>query len=212
MKILYINSGHWWPHNNLDYGIINGFLQLNCQVIAIDVTNTKEPGFYNILQEFNPDFVFTLLGVRLNIETVKKIKNLGYKLGIWIVDDPYDIDQSLKVAPYYDYIFNTEKNVIDIYKKMVNHTYYLPLGSNEATFKISKDERYESDICIIGTGYKNRLELIDKISHTLLKYNTKIIGILWDRLRSFNILKNNVFWELFQMKMLQSFTVMQKLI
>ncbi|MGI1690244.1 CgeB family protein [Thermoanaerobacter uzonensis] len=194
MKVLYINSGHWWPHNNLDYGIINGFLQLHCQIVAVDVSNTEEANFYDMLQNFNPDFVFTLLGVQLNTETVRKIKNFGYKIGVWIVDDPYDIDQSLKVAPYYDYIFNTEKNVIDIYKKVVNHdnVYYLPLGSNEVTFKINKDVRYKSDICIIGTGYKNRLELIDKISHELIKYNTKIIGILWDRLKSYSILKNNI--------------------
>lgn len=192
MKILYISSGHWWPHNNLDYGIINGFLQLGCRVVAVDVSNSDNSEFYEILRDFNPDFVFTLLGVWLKPNVIMKIKEMKYRIGVWIVDDPYDIDQSLQIAPYYDYIFNTEKNVISIYKKINDNVYYLPLGANESTFKIQKNVKYASDVCIIGTAYENRRNIVDKIADKLIDYDVHIIGILWDKLKSFRLLKNKI--------------------
>ncbi|QSZ27970.1 hypothetical protein ACETAC_03625 [Aceticella autotrophica] len=142
---MYINSGHWWPHNNLDYGIISGLIKLEQQVVAIDISETYNDYFYKVIKEFNPYFVFTLLGANINVNVVEKIKSMGYKIGVWIVDDPYDIKQSMRYAFHYDFIFNTELNVIDYYKKNKPSSFYLPLGTNENTFKKNFNINYKSD-------------------------------------------------------------------
>lgn len=195
MKILYISSGFPWPHNNLDYGIINGFLKLGHQIISIEVREIKNNLFYETLEKFNPDFIFTLHGLNLDVNKVIEIRKLGYKTGVWLVDDPYEIDISLKYALNYDYIFNTENYVIDIYKRHTQNAFYIPLGSNDNAFRKVIDNRYSSDICIIGSAFKNRLDVIDNIYDYLKKcnHNIKIIGQWWEKLRCFNYIKDKVF-------------------
>ncbi|AYO29931.1 hypothetical protein D2962_04315 [Biomaibacter acetigenes] len=192
MKIIYISSGFPWPHNNIDYSIINGFLKLGQEIIAVDVKEVYNKEFYNVLNQFHPDFILTLHGLNLDINKVIEIKNMGYKIGVWLVDDPYEIDNSIKYAINYDYIFNTERSVIDLYKKYVINSYYLPLGSNEDVFNKTHDSRYYSDICIIGSAFQSRLDIIDELYDIIVQYNVKIIGQWWEKLKCYDMIKNKV--------------------
>ncbi|QSZ27971.1 glycosyltransferase family 1 protein [Aceticella autotrophica] len=47
-------------------------------------------------------------------------------------------------------------------------------------------------ICVIGTGFRNRVDIIDTIYKNVSKYDIKIIGILWGKLKSYNLIKDKI--------------------
>ena len=87
--------------------------------------------YYEIISEFNPDFVLSIKGESLDPRTIKKIiQELGIRTALWYPDDPRFFSSLVRhIAPYYDSIFTYSANATNIYKSIgVDNIKRIPFG------------------------------------------------------------------------------------
>lgn len=198
MKIFYIPSGAGFFHDPIDEAIIQTLKELNIETHIYNLVQTPDVDYLSILDNIKPDLVLTFYGARLQREIMENIHNAGYKTAIWLVDDPYEIDNTVTFAIYFDYVFTIEENCIPIYKNAgVKNVHWLPLGTLPSRFKpMNVESKYHSDICIVGTAFNNRLEIVDTLADYLLSKNTKIIGRWWENLNNYQKLSSIIINQL----------------
>jgi spore maturation protein CgeB len=185
MKVFYIPSGVGFFHEPIDIAIIKALRQLQIDVYVYYLVKTPELNYLSILKNINPDLVLTLHGNFLRRDIMENI-NQTYNTAIWLVDDPYEIDNTLSYVRYFDHVFTIEKSCIPVYKNAgIKSVHWLPLASNTDRFKeIKVENKYISDICIVGTAFDKRREIIDNLADYLLSKKTIIIGRWWEKLKS----------------------------
>ncbi|MCX7905451.1 MAG: glycosyltransferase [Elusimicrobiales bacterium] len=135
--------------------------------------------FENIFSKINQNklkLVLFIHGANIPILFIKKLKFNGIKTAVWLLDDPHEIDQSKKYSHYYDYVFTIEKNAVPIHLRKNNKVYYLPPGYDDEIFYPQKDDRYESDICIIGSAFPERVNVLEKIYPYIKDLKIRIVG------------------------------------
>jgi spore maturation protein CgeB len=142
-----------------------------------------------------PDIaLFFSPGISIQCEKIDQLKMLGIKTAIWLTDDPYYIDITRFKVSCFDVIFTQEINCVSVYQSYgCKKVYYLPLGADPDIFKPKAvSSVYESDILFIGNAFGNRLNLIDSIARYLKTKNTIILGLYWERLKTYRYLKQNI--------------------
>lgn len=122
------------------------------------------------------------------------VRQLGIKTGVWFTDDPYHIDGSITLVPFFDLIFTTELSGVDIYKSLgCKHVFYLPLAANIDVFQPRLvDKKYQSDILFIGNAFRDRLKLFDSIANYLSEKDVKIVGSWWEKLKNLQLLSGKI--------------------
>jgi len=146
-------------------------------------------------EELKPDAVIVLNGVHLLpddfLEQIDAVRRMGIKTIVWFVDDPYVTDDTVKLSLHYDYVFTHERSCVRLYESIgCSSVHHLPLAAHFGTFSPKPVARiYNSDICFIGTGFPNRIELFDQIAPYLQKRNVVIVGALWNRMANFKLIQ-----------------------
>lgn len=147
--------------------------------------------FENMLKKLvkeKPNIVLFIHGSNIPFRFIKSIKDIGIITAVWLMDDPHEIDHSKTYSHFYDFVFTTEKNAVEIHSIRNKNVYYLPCGYDEETFYPKEDKRYESDICIIGSGFPERINLLENIYPYIKDLNTRIIGN-WEQINKDSPLK-----------------------
>ena len=198
MKIFYIPSGAGFFHEPIDQAILETLGELNIETSVYDLVQTPNIDYLRILHTQKPDLILTLYGSRLDRTIMQNIHQTDYKTALWLVDDPYEVDTTLSFASNYDFIFTIEENCIPLYQNAGSkNVHWLPLATLPSRFKsITVEQKYRSDICIVGTAFQNRLLLVDQLADYFLSKATKIIGRWWERLENYQRLKKNIFNQL----------------
>lgn len=190
IRVLYITAGIGVPYPALDQAIIEALGQL--------VNNFKVAGpsedVVAIAAEMSSDLVLVLNGVVLPAEKVNLLRKSGYITAVWFTDDPYYTDWTLTIAKRYDYVFTLELGCLSFYQEAgCQHVYYLPFAANSKVFQpMQVQVSYQSDICMIGTAFWNRIELIDRLTPILLDRKVVISGWWWDRLHNYSRLSDSI--------------------
>lgn len=183
MNIVYISSGYPLVYEYLDRAI-KKVLQKEYQNYTI-----VHPKQLKNTQPFNnikfPLFAFTLLGNRLSQQTIDFIKKNKIQLAVWLTEDPYYIDQTIKDIKHYDYIFTVDSGALKKYRSLgFTNVYHLPLGTDPTLFtKKQSDPHYNSDVLLVGYPYPLRVQLVE----FLLKFGDfkiTVIGKQWHNLLS----------------------------
>jgi len=223
VKVLYVNSGPSQVHEPIDRYIDLTFSEMDIEYKLFDLTAHLEyfnaafscikqirdidysndylrkyataPLLY-LVNDFEPDLVFTMHGNYMPANAIEAIKKMGSITALWSVDDPYEIDDILGYVSPYDYVFTVESAAVDIYREFgCKNVYQLPLAAfpkvhNHRTVA----PQFRSDVCFIGSGFYNRIELFDEIADYLVEsgLNVKIIGLWWDELESYHKLKKSI--------------------
>ncbi|TQR44842.1 CgeB family protein [Paenibacillus popilliae] len=185
MRLYYIASGYRRPIDILDNALMKA-LYGQCHESKIFLLN-RAP-FQQLLpdiREFRPEFVLTICGPRsfLPVDQVRSIRRMGIPIGVWFVDDPYAIDNALQVAAEYDIIFTIDSGCVPYYERHgCKRVHHLPLGTDTDIFRpFNAHPSYESDICFIGTGYDNRLRMMQQMLKELDPgLHVKLVGHFWD--------------------------------
>ncbi|MEX1030829.1 MAG: glycosyltransferase [Paenibacillaceae bacterium] len=190
IRVLYVTAGIGVPYPALDQAIIEALGQL---VKHLKVAGPTED-VVAIAAEMSSDLVLVLNGVVLPAEKVDSLRNHGYKTAVWFTDDPYYTDWTITIAKRYDYVFTLELACVSFYREAgCQQVYYLPFATNSAVFQpMQVNASYQSDICLIGTAFWNRIELIDRLTPILLNRKVIISGWWWDRLNNFSKLSNSI--------------------
>lgn len=190
MKILYVTAGIGVPYPALDQSIIEALGQL---VSGLKVAGPSED-VVAIASEQKSDLVLVLNGVVLPADKVDLLRRNGYKTAVWFTDDPYYTDWTLTIAQRYDYVFTLELGCVSFYLDAgCRNVYYLPFAANTHVFQpMQVQSSYHSDICLIGTAFWNRIELIDRLTPILLDHKVVISGWWWDRLQNYSKLSDSI--------------------
>lgn len=188
MKILYITSGHQqpYPHQQIDQFIASALQKTEHEARIFQWTDHPDRilRLLETVKDYLPDYVFTIHGLCMSENLVNLLKTYGTKVGIWFIDDPYDIDENRQRFFDYDYIFTTEEECVEFYQeKGYKHVYYLPLGTETGFFfpEIPAEE-YLSDICFIGSPFAKRVEYINFLCEYLPEVRFVVVGPFWENL------------------------------
>ncbi len=229
-----------WPYAFIDSYIIETLKEMGHEVIVYDIflrENTviefikaysekyklNPAQWFNLLNdrstadlpleviETKPDLVLHIVG-KISNRALMALKELKTKTAIWFLDDPQEIDKTIKMGTFYDWVYTVESACVDIHKSSgSDHVEFLPLGCfPKIQKKIEVEDKYKSDICLIGVPFPKRVEFIDSIADFLKDYNVKIIGggprigdardpWLWKRkLKRLDVLENFIIDEIVQ--------------
>lgn len=137
--------------------------------------------------------------------TLESLVNFCKKIKIptvfWNKEDPYHFEFFLPAARLFEYIFTTDVNCIDRYKKLIGHdnVYVLPFGAQVKIHNpIDKDKEKLGEVAFAGTWYNNghldRRKNMENILKPALKYNFHI----YDRNYNFTASKSYTFPDIFQ--------------
>ncbi len=184
MRILYITSGvkQLYPHRLIDHSIETALNSLmdETQVYHIDSSKSWDNELVALVQNYEPDYVFTIHGGVLTQELVQRLKSLGTIMGIWFIDDPYDIDESVGKLHDYDLVFTNEESCVSVYQGYGYRAYYLSLGTlPEFYYPEIVEGIYQSQVCIVGSPYPRRVEIVKYLLDNLPKDTLKIVGPYW---------------------------------
>ncbi|MDN4523618.1 CgeB family protein [Fictibacillus fluitans] len=163
MNILYIPSGFPRIYFYIDNNIVNQ-IKAAGHICTVFSHFKGMDALRLIINRFKPDLVLTSVSFLLPSEMAVYIKSQKIPSAVWLTEDPFYMDSTLKLAEHYDYLFTIEKSAIPYYFEKGHHqTYYLPLGTDPATFT-SFDVKKMYDVCLIGFPYPDRIELINHIT------------------------------------------------
>lgn len=173
MKILLVNSGIKGFPEGYMRGIINSLQNEFKEHVTEIWPQNLSP---EVIDQYVPDLVFVFHGTYAKKDVIRYARKQGAITIIWIVEDPYEIDgHTSDFLDCYDYIFNTEIEAIPYYNR--SNVFYLPWCNDCSLYRpMQVDKKYQSDLCLIGMGFKNRIEILNQIENTLKPLNVKLIG------------------------------------
>lgn len=196
MRVFYISSGR----NSLSYldpNIIDGFTKLakknkNIRFYALDQKKISIDKLIGKVRIFKPDVIISLRGT-VPLKYIRRIKLMKIPVGIWLVDDPYNIVNHLKKSDPYDFVITQDSSCIKAYQEHGKDVVHIPLAVNpELYHPMQIDDNYKSDICFVGTGLPARIADFDNMADYLKSKKFILIGKKWDRLKSYDDLKANI--------------------
>lgn len=178
MKVLFIEAGKrnfYRPELFKPYTYyIAGTLKKD---FGLQVTAVMPEKLYKyVIDRERPNLMLAIHGINVNPEIVRYARSRGVKTALWITEDPYEIDRNRQWAKLYDYIFTNELNAVKEYRG--GRVYYMPFCTSPEVFKPVPDvePKYRSDICFIGMGFPNRIDILNRIADFLANYNVKLVG------------------------------------
>lgn len=189
-KVMYVRIGIDVPYPPLDEAVIGALGGLVGELRA------ASPGenLAQIAAAFRPDLMLTMHGFAFPLEQLAEIRGQGIATAIWFTDDPYYSEWSSSVAPQFDYVFTLETSCVPFYRNLgCTQVYELPFAVNPCVFYPKRaDLSQRSEICFIGSAFRNRSEMIDRIAPFLSKRKTFISGLWWDRLKQYPLLSGKI--------------------
>lgn len=200
MRIMYITSGlaQLYPHQYIDELIITALSALPHEkhIFRLRPHPGWEQELFQVVENFQPEYVFTIHGANMSWPVVTHIRNTGAKIGIWFVDDPYDVDESKQRLFGYDFIFTNEAECVPVYKRFgYTKVFYLALGTSpQHYFPDAPPPHYRSDICLVGSPFPRRVEILNFLSAHLPNQRFKVVGPEWRRygLRATDLIEHHV--------------------
>lgn len=102
----------------------------------------------------------------------------------WNKEDPIHFDKFIKTAKKFDYIYTTDENKIDSYKKEAGHNrvYALPFAAQPMLHNPIKVKNYkDKSVCFAGSYYSNRHEDRRKDQENLLDHAMEYGLEIYDR-------------------------------
>lgn len=170
MKILLVDSGFPVHYSHDVYTTFSK--DFNCsirQVAPYSLTTA-------LINNFHPDILLVLHGTYTPIPMICYAKAKGTTTVLWIVEDPYEIDSHRgEMVNSYDYVFTNEKLAVSQYLRP--NVYYLPWCCNPQVHRsMPVPHQYQSDLCFVGMGFRNRVRIINTIAPWIHNLNVKLIG------------------------------------
>lgn len=181
MKIIFITSGFRAVYYFFEQSIVEAFQNAGHYCESFTLNNGL-----NALklkkESLQPDLILAIAGLKISKPILEFLKQTKVKSVIWMTEDPYYMDWTLPLIPYFDYIFTIDQAALEQYKGLGHpNVYHLPLGTDPEVFHSTLvSEEFTSDICLVGVPYSNRIELIE----FLLKrtdYQIQIVGRGWGK-------------------------------
>ncbi|GAE30936.1 CgeB family protein [Alkalihalobacillus hemicellulosilyticus] len=179
MKVYYVHSGFQQIYAYLDQAIVHSLNELGL---------SKQTNAYNEVDLLNdclidpPDLILTLLGSNLSTHTIETLNRKRIPMAVWLTEDPYYIDHTVKQIFQFDYVFTIDSAAKKVYEDAGHsNVYFLPLGTDPSVYyPTNKISNNQYDLMLIGYPYLNRVRLIQKILASL-KVSCLVVGKNWSK-------------------------------
>jgi spore maturation protein CgeB len=193
MKVFILDLSGCRPYD-LGYQIKNAFNDLGHNASGFDYRKWKLQHFpitnlaLNRWMElaavrYGADLVVVNKGETILPGTIKRIKEkTGCTAVAWNPDEPFgtlDSFNRIKNIAEYDAYFTYDEQYVKPLKEINDKTYHLPPGADP--FHVHKEHvtlekrKFPYDLCMVGTAYKNRIDLLSKYK----EYSLRLAGPKW---------------------------------
>jgi spore maturation protein CgeB len=130
--------------------------------------NDSMAEIFSIVLDIKPEILLVIHGGNFGysiLDTIRELKKCGYLntiSGVWLLDDPHEIDISSQYSKRFDFVFDYERSCIRQHQdgdKIVEH---IPVAADSISIEEFKNDNpsFKSDISIVGVGFKERLEFL----------------------------------------------------
>lgn len=185
MKILLISTGYPKIYPYFEKSITNAFKACNHSILKVDPEYTNDT--IRQIERYNPDLVLTLVGFNLDQQMIHFLKKRKTILCIWLTEDPFYMDDTIKLIKDYDYVFTVDEGAYAFYKKQFpeNSIFHLPLGTDPALYYPDSSQSEQAyDLCLIGYPYPERVELVHYLM-SRLNYSLILVGPQWKKFEKY---------------------------
>lgn len=157
MFVLIVCMGQSPYNRSIWQGIARGFKKQGCLVEVVDATQIPAPSSW----KSPPDLLFVVHGGNTQEEAIKSYNDAGTTTAVYLLDEPYEVDQSIQWARHYDWVFTIDKATVDIHKQ---HSFaaHLPGGYDDTIFH-SDGPSINSRILMLGSCFAARENLLGAI-------------------------------------------------
>jgi len=131
-------------------GLAHGFQTLGHRLIVVD--SGKCPGPEAFAEK--ADLFFAVHGVAIPQDVIREYRAQGVITGVYLLDEPYEIDRTVQWSRHYDYVFSVDQITVPVHQKQTKAV-FLPLGFSDAIFGV-EGPKIQSDILVLGSAYKAR--------------------------------------------------------
>lgn len=170
----------------------------NCFKYEADFTQINNKNYISQLQELKPDLFFIesawkgsngqwKIGQQQNYIKLIEITNYCKKNNIptifWCKEDPVHFEHFIPVAKLFDYVFTTDANMINEYKKRCGHTdvYAMPFAAQPYIHNPIKEYEREEKVCFAGSYYRQKYQDRAQILRTMLNASQTVGLDIYDR-------------------------------
>lgn len=171
----------------------------NCFKYEMDLYHVPNKDYIQMLDELKPDLFF--------IESAWKGSNGQWKVGhkqnygkmveitnyckdhdiptlFWCKEDPVHFEHFIHIAKLFDYVFTTDANMINEYKRRCGHddVYALPFAAQPQIHNPIKEYDRENRVCFAGSYYRQKYQDRAKILRMMLSASKNELGLdIYDR-------------------------------
>ena len=183
MKIAFLHDQNTvFSHKNVSSDIVSIFPNF-CDFKAFSYDDELKD-----IAKFEPDLIFYIHSIKadLHIHLMKRAYGKKYKTACWLLEDPFNIDETAYVGAFYDLVFSIDDSGVDERRYFgYKNVYPLYQYANSAIYKpMEVGEDYKSDVLFIGVGFPSRRKLLDDLVGIFYDYHFTVIGWWWDRLEN----------------------------
>lgn len=129
-----------------------------------------------------PDWIFVVCGMGIHPDSLLAARRAGFKVAIWFTEAPYNSDEEaeLYLARFCDLAFVNERTSVSWFQKVLDHwtggtATYLPHAYRPSVHRPRTDDEEpiddeeRCDVLLIGTGFAERVHLLEGIDWTGIK-------------------------------------------
>lgn len=177
MNIILISSSYKGIYPYIEQTVEDEFLKLGHSVVKINPTLTKE--LREVIKQSNPDVVITLVGYKTDKQLLNYLKKTGAVLCVWFTEDPFYLDRSIELIPYFQHVFTIDLAAFEFYKVLFpeKDILHLPLGTIPSIYQ-PEEVKAKYDLCLAGFPYPGRVELVQRILAET-RYSLIVVGPGW---------------------------------
>ena len=154
MFVLLVCMGQSPYNRSIWHGMARGFEKQGCKVGIVDATQIPSPASLNTL----PDLLFVVHGGNTPEEAIKQYKFAGVPTAVFLLDEPYEVDQSVLWARHYDWVFTVDRTTIETHQQH-SRAAYLPCGYDDSVF-CPDGPAIKSGVLMLGSCFAARENLL----------------------------------------------------
>lgn len=171
----------------------------NCFKYEMNLYPVPNKDYIEMLDELKPDLFFIesawkgsngqwKVGHEQSYSKMVEITNYCKKHDIptlfWCKEDPVHFEHFIHIAKLFDYVFTTDANMINEYKRRCGHNdvYALPFAAQPQIHNPIKEYDRENKVCFAGSYYRQKYQDRAKILKMMLNASQNELGLdIYDR-------------------------------
>jgi hypothetical protein len=129
-----------------------------------------------------PDWVFLMCGMFFHPDVLVYLRRAGVKVALFLTESPYEDEQQSLLASLANVVFTNERVSADSLRTVNPQTYYVAHAFHVERHTPNvpvPDDTPRHDIVFVGTGWPERVELVQKMDRS---YDIGLYGT-WDALK-----------------------------